>query len=188
MARHREVAMRRVLLLGAFVLPILLPILSPTPVLAGTCPALDEGVVDKDVYRLGELIDFYGNYHDFADPGTVTVVFERSSDGARRDFTAGNLPDGAWTLRFTFESPDDIGTWDVTVVVDQTGALDTCTDQVTIRGRSGVPNTATAMAEPESTGATPAAPPVLPAVAGLVVGLLAMRRFGGQGSRSNART
>ena len=167
--------MRRFLLLGALLLPALLPVLSPTPVLAGTCPADAAGVVDKDAYRLGELIDFYGNYHDFADPGTVTVVFERTSDGARRDFIAGNLPDGAWTLRLTFESTADIGTWNVTVVVDQTGALDTCTDQVTIRGRPNVPDTATvpAASAPARTGL------VLPGLAGLVAGLLALRRFAG---------
>jgi hypothetical protein len=170
------------------VLPILVPILSPARVLAGTCPALDPGVVDKDAYRLGELLDFYGTYHDFADPGTVTIDFVRASDGATRNFTAANSPDGSWYLRFTFESTDDIGTWDVTVVVEQTGALDTCTDRVTIRGRTGIPNTATAMAEPASSGGSPFAPPVLPTIAGLVVGLLALRRLGGQGSRSNART
>jgi hypothetical protein len=139
-------------------------------------------VVDKDAYRLGELIDFYGNYHDFADPGTVTVVFERASDGARRDFTAGNLPDGAWTLRFTFESSADIGTWDVTVVVDQTGALDTCTDRVTIRGRSGVPNTGTVPAGPAPAGTTS----VLPVLAGLAAGLLALRWFDSGRRRSRA--
>lgn len=126
--------MRRLLLLAGLLAPLLLP----TPVLAGTCPALDGGVVDKDAYRLGELIDFYGTYHDFADPGTVTISWERTTDGATRQYQAANSPDGSWYLRLTLDSPEDVGRWTVTVVVAQTDALDTCTDEVTI-GRRGVP-------------------------------------------------
>jgi hypothetical protein len=149
--------------------------LLPAPALAGTCPALEGGVVDKDAYRLGELIDFYGTYHDFADPGTVTITFERTTDGATREYTAQNSPDGSWYLRLTLESSVDIGRWDVTVVVSQTDALDTCADQVTIRARSSLPNTATTEtpAEPDRHGTGH----VL-AVLGLAAALLAARRSG----------
>ena len=33
---------------------------------AGCPPGVPEGVVDKDVYRLGEIVDFFDSYHDFA--------------------------------------------------------------------------------------------------------------------------
>jgi hypothetical protein len=118
-------------------------LLLPGPAFAGTCPALREGLVDNDSYRLGELIDFFGSYHDFADPGTVTITFERPADGAMREYTANNSPDGSWYLRFTLDSAGDVGRWRVTASVDQTGAHDVCTDQVTIRPAIGMPGTAT---------------------------------------------
>ena len=165
--------MRRLLLLGG----LLLPLLMPAPARAGTCPALDGGVVDKDAYRLGELIDFYGTYHDFANPGTVTITFERNTDGAARDYTAQNSPDGSWYLRLTPESSADVGRWNVTVVVSQTDALDTCTDLVTIRSRSSMPNTATVEAAAEPSAGAGA---VLPAMLGVTAGVLALRRRRGQ--------
>lgn len=165
--------MRRLLLLGGLFLPLLLP----APALAGTCPALDGGVVDKDAYRLGELIDFYGTYHDFANPGTVAITFERTTDGATRDYTAQNSPDGSWYLRLTPESSADVGRWKVTVVVSQTDALDTCTDLVTIRSRSSMPNTSTV--EPAA-GSVASPGLILPALLGFAAGLLAVGRRRGQ--------
>lgn len=171
--------MRRLILLAGLLLPLLLP----TPVAAGTCPALEGGVVDKDAYRLGELIDFYGTYHDFADPGVVSVTFERTTDGAVREYTASNSPDGSWYLRFTLESSADLGRWVVTVVVDQTGSIDTCRDRVTIRSRSGLPNTTTVdpPAAPAEGGRD--LPIVLLGLGGLALGLGRV-----YGSRSKART
>lgn len=131
--------MRRLLSLAGLLGILLLP----APAFAGTCPALAEGLVDKDSYRLGELIDFYGTYHDFANPGVVTITFERPADGATREYTANNSPDGSWYLRFTLESANDLGRWTVTSVVDQTGAHDECTDRVTIRSAIGMPSTST---------------------------------------------
>ena len=132
--------MRRFSLLAALLLPFLLP----GAVSAGGCPpGVPEGVVEKDVYRLGEIVDFFDSYHDFADPGLVTITFERRSDGLTREFTAFNGPDGTWYRQITFDSASDAGRWDVTVVVDQTDALDTCTDTFTVRARTAVPNTST---------------------------------------------
>jgi hypothetical protein len=132
--------MRRISLLAALLLPLLLPGAAQ----AGGCPpGVPEGVVDKDVYRLGEIVDFFDSYHDFADPGTVTITFERSEDGATREFTAFNGPDGTWYRQVTFDSAADVGRWDVTVVVDQTDALDTCTDTFIVRATAGLPPTDT---------------------------------------------
>lgn len=188
--------MRRFLLLGA----LLLPALAPSAALAGTCPALAPGVVDRDSYRLGQLVDFYGTYHDFADPGTVTIEFERLADGEVRTYNAFNSPDGSWDLRLTFDSAADIGRWNVTVVVSQTDGLETCTDRVTIRSRTTAPDTATVDLPLEPAARLPHA---MLALAGLASLLLVVRRAsgarrqtttgrspdgGGQGSRSNART
>ncbi len=130
--------MRRFSLLAALLLPLLLP----GAVSAGGCPAgVPEGVVEKDVYGLGEIVDFFDSYHDFADPGTVTITFERRSDGLTREYTAFNGPDGTWYRQVTFDSAADAGQWDVTVVVDQTDALDTCTDTLTLRARASLPPT-----------------------------------------------
>jgi len=74
----------------------------------------------------------------------VTITFERPADGATREYTANNSPDGSWYLRFTLHSANDIGRWNVTSVVDQTGAHDECTDRVTIRAAIGMPSTSTA--------------------------------------------
>jgi len=122
---------------------LLVPMLLPGAALAGNCPSPGGAVVDKESYRPGQMVEFFGTYHDFADPGTVTITFERTTDGTIREFTAFNMPDGAWIYQLTFDA-DFTGRWDVTVVVDQTSALDTCRDRVTIRSASSLPNTATA--------------------------------------------
>jgi hypothetical protein len=170
--------MRRLILLAGLLVAMLLP----APVAAGTCPALEGGVVDKASYRLGELIDFYGTYHDFADPGTVSITFERTTDGAVREYTANNSPDGSWYLRFTLESSADLGRWVVTAVVDQTGSLDTCRDRVTILPRSGLPNTATVDTPAAPGGGGADIPVVLLALGALALGLGRV-----YGSRSKAR-
>jgi hypothetical protein len=149
-------------------------LLIPSQALAGTCPALAEGLVDKDSYRLGELIDFFGTYHDFADPGTVTITFVRPADGAKREYTANNSPDGSWYLRFTLDSGRDIGHWTVTAIVDQTGAHDTCTDRVTIRSAFGMPGTATAEPATDRPGDGAWLPVVL--LLGAAGGIAAIRR------------
>ena len=139
--------MRRFSLLAA----LLLSFLVPGAVSAAGCPpGVPEGLVDKDVYRVGEIVDFFDSYHDFGDPGTVTITFERRSDGLTREFTAFNGPDGTWYRQVTFDSAADAGRWDVTVVVDQTDGLDTCTDTFTLRARASVPNTSTV--DPVTTG------------------------------------
>jgi hypothetical protein len=172
-SRNTEVPMRRFGLLAA----LLLPLLVPGSALAGGCPpGVPEGVVDKDVYRLGEIVDFFDSYHDFADPGTVTIAFERPSDGATREFTAYNGPDGTWYRQVTFDSAADVGDWNVTVVVDQTDALDTCTDGFTIRARSGMPNTSTTQSETGNAGPGDGAFVILFAIGGFIVTWPAIRR------------
>ena len=163
--------MRRFALLAA----LLLPLLVPTAVHAGTCPALEGGVVDRTSYRLGEVIDFYGTYHDFANPGNVTITFERTTDDAVREYPAFNSPDGSWYLMLEVTDPADIGRWDVTVVVTQTGDEDTCTDTVTIRG-APAPNTAAAS---DPALPSPQADPLLAVIAavfGLWAGVVVFRR------------
>lgn len=168
--------MRRLLLLA----PLLALFLAPGSAIAGTCPAAAGDLVDKASYRLGELIDFYGTYNDFADPGKVTIQFERTTDGARRGFNASNSPDGSWYLRLTLNALTDVGRWNVTAVVTQTGTTDSCTDRLTIRARSTVPDTATGAA---AFGRNDAGGPVTLAIAALVAALLALRRPAGVRSR-----
>jgi hypothetical protein len=141
-----EVPMRRLVLLAALVLPFV----APASVAAGGCPTDPGGLVDKDTYRIGELIQFFDSYTDFGDPGTTTIHFERPADGAVLDYTATNIADGTWFLDLRLDSTSFIGRWDVTVTVDQTSGIDTCTDTVTIRARNA-PDTArdSATATPE---------------------------------------
>jgi hypothetical protein len=165
--------MRRFGLLAALVLPLLIP----GAAVAGGCPpGVPQGVVEKDVYRLGEIVDFFDSYHDFADPGTVTITFERLSDGATREFTANNGPDGTWYKQVTFDSAADAGEWTVTVVVDQTGALDTCTDRFRVWARFGMPNTSSTRAEAGSAGRGDGASGVVLIVSGFVAAWACLRR------------
>ena len=159
--------MRSLILLGGLLLPMLLP----ASALAGNCPAPEGAVVDRQRYRFGDMVEFFGTYHDFADPGTVTINFERSSDGAIREFTAFNMPDGAWIYHLTFDSAF-AGRWDVTVVVDQTGSIDTCRDRVTVGSAAPLPNTASTVVRPSATGDSAA----ILAILGLSGGLVAVRR------------
>jgi hypothetical protein len=132
--------MRRFTLIAALLLSFALPGAAQ----AGTCPVgVPEGVVDKDVYRLGEVVDIYGSYLDYANPGTVTLTFLRPSDGATREFTAANVADGSWFWNTTFDSAADAGHWNVTVVVDQDGGHDVCTDSFIVRASSSPPPTDT---------------------------------------------
>jgi hypothetical protein len=156
---------------------LLLPFLVPGAALAGGCPpGVPEGVVDKDVYRLGEIVDFFDSYHDFADPGTVTITFERPSDGATREFNAFNGPDGTWYRQVTFDTEADAGAWNVIVVVDQTGAHDTCTDRFTIQTRTGMPNTSTAVPEDGADGTGERMSLIVLAIAGFMAAWVGTRR------------
>jgi hypothetical protein len=121
--------MRRFVMLAALVLSFA----APSTVAAGGCPTDPGGLVDKDTYRIGELIQFFDSYTDFGDPGTTTIHFERPADGAVLDYTATNIADGTWFLDLRLDSSSFVGRWDVTVTVDQTSGIDTCTDVVTIR-------------------------------------------------------
>ncbi len=131
--------MRRFVLLAALVLSFA----APAGVTAGGCPTDPGGLVDRETYRIGELIQFFDSYADFGDPGTTTIVFERPSDGATLEYTASNIADGTWFLDLRLDSNSFVGRWNVTVVVDQTSGITTCTDTVAIRA-VGVPNTDTA--------------------------------------------
>ena len=128
--------MRRFVLLAALALSVV----APSTVAAGGCPTDPGGLVDKDSYRIGELIQFFDSYTDFGDPGTTTIHFERPADGAVLDYTATNIADGTWFLDLRLDSTSFVGRWDVTVTVDQTSGIDTCTDVVTIRAL-GAPST-----------------------------------------------
>lgn len=162
----RNFTAARRLAASAFV-TLLVALAVPSTVLAGDCPAsLPSGVIDEDRYRVGQTIEFFGNYLDFADPGTVSITFERASDDAVRSFQAFNSPDGAWYLMLELTG-DLLGTWAVTVVVEQTGATDTCTDEVTIT-QVRPPNTDTSPGRADSVGSVV---PVVPLV--LVVALAA---------------
>ena len=139
--------MRRFVLLAALALSFV----APSTVAAGGCPTDPGGLVDKETYRIGELIQFFDSYTDFGDPGTTTIHFERPSDGAVLDYTATNIADGTWFLDLRLDSSSFVGRWDVTVTVDQTSGIDTCTDVVTIR----------ALNAPGTDSATPASRPGL---------------------------
>ena len=130
--------MRRFVLLAALALSFV----APSAVAAGGCPTDPGGLVDKDSYRIGELIQFFDSYTDFGDPGTTTIRFERPADGAVLEYTATNIADGTWFLDLRLDSSSFVGRWDVTVTVDQTSGIDTCTDVVTIRAL-GAPSTDT---------------------------------------------
>jgi hypothetical protein len=174
-SRNPEVPMRRFSLFAA----LLLPLLVPGSALAGGCPpGVPEGVVEKDVYRLGEVVDFFDSYHDFADPGTVTITFERVADGATREFVANNGPDGTWYKQVTFDSAADAGDWKVTVVVDQTDALDTCTDRFRVWARTGMPNTSTAEPETEVAGTSDRGFVIVLGLGGFIAAWARLRRRG----------
>jgi len=161
--------MRRLIPLAGLLFPMLLP----AAILAGNCPSPEGAVVDKESYRPGQMVEFFGTYHDFADPGTVTITFERTADGTIREFTAYNMPDGAWIYQLTFDAVY-IGQWDVTVVVDQTSAIDTCHDRVTIASASSLPNTAAVEDRPAAGGHAP----LIVALPGLLGALIVLRRRG----------
>lgn len=164
--------MRRSALLAA----LLLSFAAPTGVAAGGCPTDPGGLVDRETYRIGELIQFFDSYTDFGDPGTVTIHFERPADGATLDYTAFNVADGTWVLDLELDFSSFVGRWNVTVTVDQTSGITTCTDVVTIRAVNA-PNTAAA-----SDAAIPAPQDDLPLAAFLtVLGLSAAVAFSRRG-------
>jgi hypothetical protein len=129
--------MRRLVLLAA----LLLSFTAPAGVAAGGCPTDPGGLVDRDTYRIGDLIQFFDSYTDFGDPGTTTIHFERPADGSALEYTAANVADGTWFLDLRLDSSSFVGRWNVTVTVDQTSGITTCTDVVTIRPLNA-PNTA----------------------------------------------
>ena len=131
--------MRRFALLAA----LLASFAVPSGAAAGGCPTDPGGLVDRESYRIGELIQFFDSYTDFGDPGTVTIQFERPADGATLEYTATNIADGTWFLDLRLDSSSFIGRWNVTVTVDQTSGITTCKDVVTIRAVNA-PNTAAA--------------------------------------------
>lgn len=156
--------MRRSVLLAA----LLLSFAAPPSVDAGGCPTDPGGLVDRDTYRIGDLIQFFDSYTDFGDPGTTTIHFERPADGAVLEYTAANIADGTWFLDLRLDSSEFVGLWDVTVTVDQTSGITTCTDVVTIRALTA-PNTAVSA----PTGAVPGGPEPL-VLAGGIAGALAV--------------
>jgi hypothetical protein len=118
----------------------------PDDARAGTCPT-SESVLEKLTYRVGERLDFYGNYTDFADPGAVTISFVRPADGLTRTAAGGNLPDGEWMSTVIFRSRNHVGAWRVRVVVEQTSGTSICEDRFTLVASAGSnptpPNTST---------------------------------------------
>lgn len=163
--------MRRILFLAVGVLSFV----APGSVAAGGCPTDPGGLVDRDTYRIGELIQFFDSYTDFGDPGTVTIHFERPADGAVLDYTATNIADGTWFLDLRLDSSAFLGRWNVRVTVDQTSGIETCTDTVTIRARNA-PDTASMMrGSPTSTDDGPLGTLAI-SVVGLSGALLFLRR------------
>lgn len=171
---------------------LLLSLLAPTPALAGDCPSsLPTGVVERELYRFGDTIEFFGNFTDFADPGTVTITLTPSGGGEPKTFEAFRSPDGAWYLFLELEGSEFLGRWSVTVVVEQTSSTDTCTDAFEVRGPR--PPGTDGAAGPGTGGSVVAAvAPALPvalalaAVAGLLVGSLVL--FGRHGRFDGRRS
>ncbi len=163
--------MRRFVLLAA----LLLSFAAPATVAAGGCPTDPGGLVDEETYRVGELIQFFDSYTDFGDPGTTTIHFERPADGAVLDYTAANIADGTWFLDLRLDSSSFVGRWNVTVTVDQTSGISTCTDVVTILAIRAPSTDAIATAIPPSRGADPRAGTVL-LIGALAVAVLYLRR------------
>ena len=157
--------MRRLVMLATLVLAFAVP----GSVAAGGCPADPGALVEKDTYRVGELIQFFDSYTDFGDPGTTTIHFERQTDGTVLEYTAANIADGTWFVNLELDSSSFVGRWNVTVTVVQTSGIATCTDVVTIRALNA-PNTATAVTAlpPPDDDASPLA------LAALVSGALAV--------------
>jgi hypothetical protein len=143
--------MRRFALLAA----LLLSFAAPAGVDAGGCPTDPGGLVDRETYRLGELIQFFDSYTDFGDPGTTTIHFERPADGATLEYTATNIADGTWFLDLRLDSSAFVGRWNVTVTVDQTSGITTCTDVVTIRALNAPSTSVMAAARPPAGGPDP---------------------------------
>jgi hypothetical protein len=119
---------RRARLVVALLLPLALLLFAAPATSGASCPTL----LPKDVYRLGETLSFFGSYTDFADPGTVTIVFTRPADGLTRRFTAFNNPDGAWLRDVTFTRRSDVGSWRVRVTEAQTSGTTVCDDRFTL--------------------------------------------------------
>lgn len=128
---------RRAALLIALLLPLATLVFGVSAASAGTCPTDPSGVLEKTSYRVGERLDFYGTFTDFADPGTVTITFTKSGSGATRTFTAFNIADGSWMRDVTFRSRADAGAWRVQVVVDQTSGTNTCNDSFRLTTSGG---------------------------------------------------
>jgi len=154
------------------ILPLILIALAvPAGVQAGSCPSDPNDLLPRTTYRVGEVLDFYGNYTDFADPGTVTISFTRPADGATRAFTAGNLPDGSWFQLVTFTDRADSGSWRVHVVVEQTSGTSSCDDRFTLTAAAGSnPTPPPTSTEPLPGGST--AP-----TAGLAIGAAGLAAF-----------
>ena len=166
--------MRRFVMLAALALSFA----APSTVAAGGCPTDPGALVDKDTYRIGELIQFFDSYTDFGDPGTTTIRFDRPADGAVLEYTATNIADGTWFLDLRLDSSSFVGRWNVTVTVDQTSGIDTCTDVVTIRAL-GAPSTDTIAAATPVKGIDPLALALAVAVAMAgAAAMLALRRRG----------
>lgn len=163
--------MRRFALLAALVLAFA----APAGVAAGGCPTDPGGLVDRDTYRIGELIQFWNSYTDFGDPGTTIIRFERPADGATLEYTAANIADGTWFLDLRLDSNSFIGRWNVTVTVDQTSGFTTCTDVVAIRAMSAPDTDAASDAAVPSQQGDPLLPAVV-VVLGLSAGIAVSRR------------
>jgi len=167
--------MRRFVLLAA----LLLSFAAPATVAGGGCPTDPGGLVDKETYRVGDLIQFFDSYTDFGDPGTTTIHFGRPADGAVLDYTAANIADGTWFVDLRLDSTTFIGRWNVTVTVDQTSGISTCTDVVTIRAMNAPGTDARASTVPVSRNADPLAVAMLIVVA-FAGAALSLRRLRGK--------
>ena len=148
----------------------------PTGAAAGGCPTDPGGLVDRETYRIGELIQFFDSYTDFGDPGTVTIHFERPADGATLDYTAFNVADGTWVLDLQLDSSSFVGLWNVTVTVDQTSGITTCTDVVSIRAVNAPSTDAIASTTPQREGVDPLGLAALSGGVSLVAALHLLRR------------
>lgn len=138
-------------------------LIAPIAVSAASC------VIVKSTYKVGELMDLYGHYSDFGDPGTVAIDFTRPADGATRSYVADNIADGSWMTNVTFTSSADIGTWQVHIVVTQTSGISTCDDQFKVVAASAPAAPDTATAGVDSGGPTSRS---TPPITWLVLGLL----------------
>lgn len=121
-----------------------------------------DGPIEEARVAVGGVAQVWGSYTDWADPGTVTAVFE-GPGSRRREAIAGNSADGTYWILERFTAAD-VGPWTATVTFSETAGDVVCTDAFVVVGAT--PDTAT---EPSRSTVDPAAGHLPVALVGLTV-------------------